>query len=83
MVSAEADERKDMATVVHSIRPRFMERGELSKDELNELAEYTARQLLGVSAADAFAMLDKGGLDGKAVESPLRALRRLLNGSKR
>jgi hypothetical protein len=35
--------------------------------------------MLGISAEDAFAMLDRGELEGKAAEWPLLALRRLLS----
>jgi hypothetical protein len=58
--------------------PRYAERGELSHADLEALAEHTARELLGVSADEAFAMLDRGELDGKAAEWPLLALRRML-----
>jgi hypothetical protein len=59
--------------------PRFVERGELSQAELEALAEHTAHELLGVSADEAFAMVDRGELDGKAAEWPLLALRHLLS----
>ena len=68
-----------MAVVTHNeVLPRFMERGELSKPDLEKLADYSAHELLGVSAEDAFAMLERGELDGKAAEWPLLALKRLL-----
>jgi hypothetical protein len=58
--------------------PRYAERGELSHADVEALADQTAQELLGVTAADAFAMLDRGELEGTAVEWPLLALRRLL-----
>jgi hypothetical protein len=58
--------------------PRYAERGELSHADIEALAEQTAQELLGVPADAAFAMLDRGDLDGKAAEWPLLALRRLL-----
>ena len=59
--------------------PRYMDRGELSRSELEALADRSAQELLGVSADDAFSMLDRGDLDGKAAEWHLLALRRLLD----
>jgi hypothetical protein len=59
-------------------QPKFAERGELSQPDLHALADYTAQELLGVSAADAFAMLDRGDLEGKAAEWPLLAIQRLI-----
>lgn len=60
-------------------QPRFMERGELTKADVVALADHSAQELLGVTADEAFAMLDRGELDGKAAEWPLLALRRLLD----
>ena len=52
---------------------------ELARTDLEALADRTAHELLGVSADEAFGMLDRGDLDGKAAEWHLLALRRLLN----
>lgn len=57
---------------------KVAERGELTRAEILELADLTARELLGVSADEAFSMLERGELDGKAVEGPLRSLLWLL-----
>jgi hypothetical protein len=54
-------------------------RGELSRAEIEELAETSAQQLLGVSSAEAFAMLDSGVLDGTLAEGTLRSLQWLLS----
>lgn len=71
-----------MAAVVHNgvngNTPRYAERGELSHADLEALADHTAHELLGLSADEAFAMLERGELDGKAAEWSLLALRRLL-----
>jgi hypothetical protein len=64
---------------INGTHPRYMDRGELAKTDLEALAERTARELLGVSAVDAFSMLDRGDLDGKAAEWHLRALERLID----
>jgi hypothetical protein len=69
-----------MAVTPH-IEVGFAERGELSKIELQALADYTANQLLGVSAEEGFALLDSGELEGKASEWPLLAVQRLLKAS--
>jgi len=50
----------------------------MSREDVLILAERTARQLLDVSVEDAFAMLDRGELDGTAIESSLRAIRHLI-----
>jgi hypothetical protein len=50
----------------------------VSRSDLEALAEHTARELLSMSADEAFAMLDRGALSGEAVEGTLRGLRRLL-----
>jgi hypothetical protein len=52
------------------------ERGELSRSELEALAEHSAHELLCVSADKAFAMVNRGELAGKAAEWPLLALQR-------
>ena len=52
--------------------------GELTLEQLRTLAERTARELLGVSAEDAFAMLDQGELDGTLAGGTLTSLRWLL-----
>jgi hypothetical protein len=68
-----------MAVMTHNdVQSRIAERGELSQPDLQALADYTAEQLLGVSAADAFAMLERGDLEGKAAEWPLLAIQRLI-----
>ena len=51
---------------------------ELTLAEAKQLAEQTAHELLGVSADEAFAMLDRGELRGQAAEPSLRALRWLI-----
>jgi hypothetical protein len=66
-------------TSANGNKPRYAERGELSHADLEALAEQTTHALLNVSAAEAFAMLDRGELDGKAVEWHLLALRHLLH----
>jgi hypothetical protein len=66
-----------MSNAVHGESPhdRVAERGVLSADELDVLAERTAQELLGVSAAEAFAMLDRGELAGTVAESALEGIR--------
>jgi len=75
-----------MGVVAHNetnaAHPRYMDRGELSRPDLEALADRSAHELLGVSADDAFCMLDRGELDGKAAEWHLLALRRLLDASR-
>jgi hypothetical protein len=61
-----------------SVRSSAPERGELSEAEVVALSEETAHDLLGVSADEAFAMLDRGELDGTLAGSALRSLRFLL-----
>jgi hypothetical protein len=73
-----------MTTIAHdAIVPKktqrvVPERGQVSPDDVQALAEQTAQQLLGVSAAEAFAMLDRGELDGTLAGSALSSLRFLL-----
>lgn len=50
----------------------------MSREDVVVLAERTARELLGVSVEEAFAMLDSGELEGTPAESSLRALRHLI-----
>lgn len=57
---------------------RLAERGALSPAELSVLAERTAQEFLGVSAAEAFEMLDRGELNGTLAENALLGLRFLL-----
>ena len=54
------------------------ERGKMSREELQEITEATAQQLLGVSAEAAYAMLDRGELEGSLAEGTLVSLRWLL-----
>jgi hypothetical protein len=58
--------------------PPLAERGQLSPEEVSALIEVTARELLGVSADDAFAKLDRGELDGTLAGGTLESLRWLL-----
>ena len=52
---------------------------ELTEQELEALADQTARNMLHVaSRVEAFAMLDRGELAGTAAEAELRSLRFLL-----
>lgn len=51
------------------------ERGKVTFEELSLIADETARQLLGVSRAEAFAMLDRGELDGTLAGGTLESLR--------
>lgn len=60
-------------------RQTSVKRGEMTRDELVVLAETTARELLGVSADDAFAMLDRGDLDGTVAGGSLQSLRWLID----
>jgi hypothetical protein len=54
-------------------------RGKLTREEVEELAEATAQALLGVPAEEAFAMLDRGELEGTHAASALTSLRWLLS----
>jgi hypothetical protein len=54
------------------------DRETMTEPELRQLAEHTARTLVGVSADEAFRMLEAGEFDGQTVESTLRGLQRLL-----
>jgi hypothetical protein len=54
------------------------ERGHMSREELITLTETSARELLGVSADEAFAMLDRGELEGTLAGDSLQSLRWLL-----
>jgi hypothetical protein len=67
----------------HTAREKLMEeraaeRETMTREELEALADRTARELLGVSADEAFKRLEAGEFDGQAVETPLRSIRRLL-----
>jgi hypothetical protein len=55
------------------------DRGRMTQDEVAALAEATAQKLLGVSTSEAFAMLERGELDGTFAESVMRSLKFLLN----
>lgn len=57
-----------------------VERVELTRDGVIALAEKEAQELLGVSADEAFCLLDSGKLGSSLVESEFRALRALLDG---
>jgi hypothetical protein len=50
----------------------------LTNRQAQELAEREARCLLDVSREEAFAMLDRGELEGTAAEAELRMLRFLV-----
>jgi hypothetical protein len=52
--------------------------GRVTKTDVEALAEQTAQELLGVSAEEAFAMLDSGELEGTLAGGALRSLRFLL-----
>jgi len=66
-----------MSSAAHGERQgdRLAERGALTPEELDALAERTAQELLGIPATDAFAMLDRGELAGTMAESALEGLR--------
>lgn len=69
-----------MSTVVQDgMATRTVERETMTTEELQALAERTARELLGMSAARAFRLLDEGEFSGQAVEGTLRGLKRLLD----
>jgi hypothetical protein len=53
-------------------------RGGMTREDIEALAEQTAQELLGVSADEAFAMLDRGELDGTLAGGSLSSLRWLL-----
>ena len=50
------------------------ERGQMTQQELVALADATAHSLLGVSAAEAFAKLERGELEGTLAGSSLTSL---------
>lgn len=50
----------------------------MSREEILDLAERTAREMLDVSREDAFAMLDRGELEGTVAGGSLRSIRWLL-----
>lgn len=50
----------------------------LSRDQILELATKSAKSMLGVSREEAFAMLDRGDLNGTMAEVELKMLRHLL-----
>jgi hypothetical protein len=50
----------------------------MTDEALRDLAERTACELLGMSADEAFRLLDEGEFAGQAVESTLRSVQRLL-----
>lgn len=66
------------STVRHTMETRVAERETMTREELEALADRTARELLGIPADEAFRLLESGELDGKAVEAPLRSIQRLL-----
>jgi len=69
-----------MSTVVQDgMSTRTAERETMTAEELQALAERTARELLGMSAARAFRLLEQGEFAGQAVEGTLRGLKRLLD----
>jgi hypothetical protein len=53
--------------------------GEFTRAQLQELAEATAREMLGVSAETAFAMLERGELEGSLAGGSLGSIRWLLS----
>ena len=53
--------------------------GELSRDEIVSLAEAYSQRLLGVTADEAFAMLDRRDLEGTMAEGSLGSLHWLLS----
>ena len=65
-------------SVVQQSRSGHPDSGKMSHEQVEALAETTARELLGVSAFEAFATLDRGELDGTFAASALRSLRFLL-----
>ena len=50
----------------------------LTKKQLLEMAERSAKNMLGVSSKTAFEMLDRGALDGTVAEIEFKMLRHLL-----
>jgi hypothetical protein len=50
----------------------------MSQTEIMDLAELTAREMLGVSRDEAFAMLDRGELEGTLAGGSLQSFRWLL-----
>lgn len=69
-----------MSTVVHdgSTVTRLGEREAMTDEQLHDLAERTTQTLLGMSADDAFRLLDEGAFAGQGIEGTLRGLQRLL-----
>jgi len=68
-----------MAAIAHNEKDDIGNNGHrMSRDDVEQMAEATARDLLGVSADEAFAMLDRGELDGTLASSALRSMRFLL-----
>jgi hypothetical protein len=70
-----------MSTVVRdgSMVTRLGEREVMTDEQLHDLAERTAQELLAMSADDAFRLLDEGVFAGQGVEGTLRGLQRLLS----
>jgi len=55
---------------------------ELTREQAQELVEREAQEVLGVSAQEAFAMLDRGELNGTIIQAELSNLRWLLSSDK-
>jgi hypothetical protein len=55
-------------------------RGKVTHDDLQALAEASAQELLGISAHEAFALIDRGELEGTLAGDTLRSLRWLIAG---
>jgi len=57
--------------------PELRRSGELTVEQIDAIAEATAHELLRVSLEEAYAMLDRGDLDGTVAGDSLRSLRHL------
>jgi len=68
-----------MTAIAHNETPELGHNGHrMSREDVEHLAQETAQDLLGVSADEAFAMLDRGELEGTFASSALRSVRFLL-----
>ena len=71
--------RSDNLPVIRSRGRKGRKRGtNMSQTEIMDLAELTAREMLGVSRDEAFAMLDRGELEGTLAGGSLQSFRWLL-----
>jgi hypothetical protein len=68
-----------VATNHITMKHRRPERGRMSQEDVASLAETAAHQLLGVSSQEAFAMLDRGELEGTFAGTTMQSLRFLLD----